>query len=1179
MSSPSVAPESGFRFLKLKADLSSLNNPGYYIQLSEFVTGPRLSLISTMNQTAELLSYLRTELYQQGYVTETVNYNSADFQRIIERIQKIFKSERATRYKKYKVILDLTGVQNSEDLPNVETVLSGIEDSLEFRGKNEFGAIMVASHGFVSTTVAGYSPGYEWFDTMLEGYWPPYVALKLKSNGDPVREIQNVLAKMKRFKGVVDGMFGKQTSEAVLQFQAECDLPPTGEVDEETYYQIMMAAKAGVSAKPKAKKTSNNINSEVKFASKFENAPDGIMEPGYWILKLKTPTWNIEELQDGTKCWFNCHKEKQKRPEYNLFEKVKPGDRMIGYAQGINNGVVGTFKVTEGIHEDPSQGEIISFDAEDILETPVHFRDKELRFHDELTGDSELRLFEISKDIYEEILSPAPEQEHPLNVNGTNRTTLPFFYTEGNHGNKDQLDFENDIGSLAAVMSLANVKPPLAIGLFGKWGSGKSFFMEKLYERVNECADSKKPEFVRNVVQVKFNSWHYADTNLWACMVTEIFDSLNKYSTNKKNLDELKRLKNTLDFTSKQKEAAEVRKSQLESRVSDMELEKQNKHEKLEDLTAWDLLKLVISDKTVSDDGKQLLKNKNVEEILGNANDLKASMNELHSFWSKLIASWKMLKKMKGWRWVYGLGIMIIVGLGSLLLTRFFRNEYEQLLARIAAVTTAAVTFVGYFMQFFKPVKQKFEHGYERLKSFHDTIENRPQKLSSELIANRNEMIELKNSIASLNATQQSTQREIREIVEGKRLFDFIEQRMSDEHYSQQLGMMSWIRRDFNRLDELLRLQHQHQDPKSKEVYNPENVKLQIDRIILYIDDLDRCNEDIVVKVLEAIHLLLAFPLFVVVVGVDPRWLNNAINEKYKSLFGATNHKPSLENELNETALDGAATSYDYLEKIFQIPFCLKPITKTGREKLIGYLLKEEMAEDKQTSNEKQKFESAESNNGKEESASAEGKNNNDKTAAGKLIEERNTNTPTPVVKINSEQISTAITTDTKTGSISHAQEPEQNHEEEERKKKQMAEITQKLTFTDDELEFMKKISPVFGSSPRTINRFINIYRIIKSHKSLVVSEEFSRDDYGPILILLSVVVGFSAIAQPFIEKLNGAKGDQAFKAFLEVKDVDSEIKKALQKYADADLLQFTNKIYQNNIELISRFSFRTLID
>ena len=49
-----------------------------------------------------------------------------------------------------------------------------------------------------------------------------------------------------------------------------------------------------------------------------------------------------------------------------------------------------------------------------------------------------------------------------------------------------------------------------------------------------------------------------------------------------------------------------------------------------------------------------------------------------------------------------------------------------------------------------------------------------------------------------------------------------------------------------------------------------------IERIILYIDDLDRCPPKRVVEVLEAVHLLLAFDLFVVVVAVDARWLERS---------------------------------------------------------------------------------------------------------------------------------------------------------------------------------------------------------------------------------------------------------------------------------------------------------------
>jgi len=45
-----------------------------------------------------------------------------------------------------------------------------------------------------------------------------------------------------------------------------------------------------------------------------------------------------------------------------------------------------------------------------------------------------------------------------------------------------------------------------------------------------------------------------------------------------------------------------------------------------------------------------------------------------------------------------------------------------------------------------------------------------------------------------------------------------------------------------------------------------------LQRIVLYVDDLDRCPPTKVVDVLRATHLLLALPLFVVIVAVDPRW-------------------------------------------------------------------------------------------------------------------------------------------------------------------------------------------------------------------------------------------------------------------------------------------------------------------
>jgi KAP family P-loop domain len=74
--------------------------------------------------------------------------------------------------------------------------------------------------------------------------------------------------------------------------------------------------------------------------------------------------------------------------------------------------------------------------------------------------------------------------------------------------------------------------------------------------------------------------------------------------------------------------------------------------------------------------------------------------------------------------------------------------------------------------------------------------------------------------------------------------------------------------------------------------------------------------------VLQAVHLLLAFPLFVVVVGVDMRWVERSLKLRHRHLLAA-----------------GDAAPRDYLEKIFQIPFWLEPLdTEASRRMLRGFV-------------------------------------------------------------------------------------------------------------------------------------------------------------------------------------------------------------------------------------------------
>ena len=137
------------------------------------------------------------------------------------------------------------------------------------------------------------------------------------------------------------------------------------------------------------------------------------------------------------------------------------------------------------------------------------------------------------------------------------------------------------------------------------------------------------------------------------------------------------------------------------------------------------------------------------------------------------------------------------------------------------------------------------------------------------------------------------------------------------------LGVVSHVRRAFEQLDAIFReAQEETRAP-------PHDAKF--DRIVLYIDDLDRCNSKQVVEVLEAVHLLLAFPLFVVVVGVDSRWLEQSLLEFYKDKLRDTKEAPTPPDghpgAQKSVPHTGQATVHDFLEKIFHIPVRLRRLS------------------------------------------------------------------------------------------------------------------------------------------------------------------------------------------------------------------------------------------------------------
>ncbi|MFI5270123.1 MAG: P-loop NTPase fold protein, partial [Chloroflexota bacterium] len=86
--------------------------------------------------------------------------------------------------------------------------------------------------------------------------------------------------------------------------------------------------------------------------------------------------------------------------------------------------------------------------------------------------------------------------------------------------------------AFAYLISSRTLVPPLAVGLFGEWGSGKSFLMAKIRHRIGqltELAKSSDHETAGvwgNIAHIEFSAWQYVETNLWAALLHRIFAEL-----------------------------------------------------------------------------------------------------------------------------------------------------------------------------------------------------------------------------------------------------------------------------------------------------------------------------------------------------------------------------------------------------------------------------------------------------------------------------------------------------------------------------------------------------------------------------------------------------------------------------------------------------------------------------
>jgi hypothetical protein len=516
---------------------------------------------------------------------------------------------------------------------------------------------------------------------------------------------------------------------------------------------------------------------------------------------------------------------------------------------------------------------------------------------------------------------------------------VPMYASDRIDASQDLIGIATEADAFAYLIASRDLTPPLAVGLFGDWGSGKSFLMRAVQRRIDAFhelvgnTEQRLAPVWKHITQIEFNAWEYVQGDLWAGLLERIFRALGSVpvktslvvSRHEPLVAEISaerlraeaaaiRMVASVETEEVRKAVVELAEEQAEAARSTAEqraqqlLEAEAKSPVLQALAAvWGERKVQL----VGSSGAELL------------DALSDAMTEVRRGSSLLGPFWR-----NRWHIVLATaGAFAIPAVAYLLLDVLDLPPLVSLLGGLAAVVPVATTAIRTATSWSRERLAELEAAkatvLENVRQTVDAADLRVAEARRALGEVREEIESSQAAVVAARTRAATLQAQIRELTPERVFVDFADERSTD--YRRHLGMLATVRQD------LYRLQREIQDrnaklllpsapPHSEPDYSVPN------RIVLYIDDLDRCPPAKVVEVLEAVHLLLAFELFVVVVAVDSRWLSSALTKELDALG-------------DKNAGVNRPTPQDYLEKIFQLPFWVQPLTNPGREQLIRGLL------------------------------------------------------------------------------------------------------------------------------------------------------------------------------------------------------------------------------------------------
>jgi len=112
-----------------------------------------------------------------------------------------------------------------------------------------------------------------------------------------------------------------------------------------------------------------------------------------------------------------------------------------------------------------------------------------------------------------------------------------------------------------------------------------------------------------------------------------------------------------------------------------------------------------------------------------------------------------------------------------------------------------------------------------------------------------------------------------------------------------------------------------------------------VGRIVVFVDDLDRCLPDGALAVLESMKLFFDLPGFIFVVGLDEKVIHLAVRSKFAP--AGTGHARADGESANPAPVMHEEIGQDYAKKIFQVPYTLPVILPRQLDELLESMYKQ----------------------------------------------------------------------------------------------------------------------------------------------------------------------------------------------------------------------------------------------